>query len=142
MVRVWAQARRGDALAALYATAPEAATVAALQAGTLITAVQPVSADSVRAGRASNGGVENALGLQAVDQTWWSVSVSWGDAADDAAASMADKIGAAAAAAGAKLDYIFMNDAYSNQSVIASYGEINVRRLRDVQKVYDSDLVF
>ncbi|KAI0386963.1 putative FAD-binding oxidoreductase [Hypomontagnella monticulosa] len=134
-------------LATLFTTAPEIATIGALQGGSLIAAVQPISADSVRAGRASNGGVGNALGLQAVDQTWWSISVAWWNATDDAAAyaaaaSMAGKIGAAAAAAGAGLDYIFMNDANTNQSVIASYGETNVRRMQAVQKIYDPNLVF
>lgn len=138
-----------DELATLYdaATAPEVAAIGALQGGTLVAAVQPVSAGSVRAGRTSNGGVGNALGLQAVDQTWWSVSASWWNAADDAAAeaavaSVAEKIGKAAAAAGASVDYIFMNDANSDQPVIASYGDDNVRRLQDVQEAYDPDLVF
>lgn len=136
-------------LATLYdaAIAPEVGALGALQGGTLLAAVQPVSADSVRAGRTSNGGIGNALGLQAVDQTWWSISASWWNATDDAAAeaaaaSVAEKIANAAAAAGASVDYIFMNDANSDQAVIASYGQDNVRRLQEVQEAYDPDFVF
>ncbi|KAI3332048.1 FAD-binding domain-containing protein [Xylariaceae sp. AK1471] len=134
-------------LATLYTTAPEIATIGALQGGSLIAAVQPISASAVLAGRESNNGTGNALGLQLVNQTWWTVTVSWWNAEDDAAVyvagkSLANKIRAAADAAGASLDYIFMNDANIDQPVIASYGKANVRRLKAVQKAYDPDLIF
>ncbi|CAJ2500296.1 Uu.00g031490.m01.CDS01 [Anthostomella pinea] len=135
-------------LAALYSTDPEVAAISALQAGTVIAAVQPVSASAVWAGRESNDGTGNELGLQAVNQTCWTVTVSWWNAEDDeaayaAAASLARKIRAAAVAAGASLEYIFMNDANFDQPVIAWYGEANVRRLRAVQqRAYDPGLVF
>lgn len=134
-------------LATLYTTAPELATISAVQGGSLIAAVQPISASAVLAGQQSNGGTGNALGLQAVNQTWWTVTAAWWSAKDDDAVyaaleSFANKVRAAADAAGASLDYIFMNDASNKQAVIASYGDANVRRLRAVQKVYDPSLVF
>ncbi|TGJ86596.1 hypothetical protein E0Z10_g2195 [Xylaria hypoxylon] len=118
-----------DELASLYTTAPEVATIGALQAGTLIAAVQPISASA------------------AVNQTWWTITVSWWNAEDDATvygavASFADKVRAAADAAGTSLEYIFMNDANTHQPVIASYGKANVHRLRAVQQAYDPHLVF
>ncbi|KAI0003483.1 putative FAD-binding oxidoreductase [Xylariaceae sp. FL0662B] len=104
-------------LGTLYATAPETATIGALQAGTLVAA------------------------------TWWAITVGWWNAEDDAAAyaagaSFAEKVHALAAAADAGLEFIFMNDANIDQPVITSYGEANVRRLRAAQEAYDPDLVF
>ncbi|KAI0105085.1 putative FAD-binding oxidoreductase [Nemania sp. FL0031] len=134
-------------LANLYATAPEFATIGTVQAGTLLAAVQPISASAVLAGRKSNGGTGNALGLQAVNQTWWTITATWYNAEDDATvygaiASFSDKVRAAADAAGTSLEYIFMNDASINQPVIASYGAASVNRLRAVQKAYDPQQVF
>ncbi|KAK4185130.1 hypothetical protein QBC35DRAFT_28965 [Podospora australis] len=127
------------------ASSPEVATIAGLQAGTLVAAVQPVSANAILAGRKKNGG--NALGLQAVNQTWFSISGAWWNEADDAAVegavrSIHAKIGAAATSAGTKLDYLFMNDANSRQKVIASYGPENVRKLKQISKRYDPLQVF
>ncbi|KAI1131073.1 putative FAD-binding oxidoreductase [Nemania abortiva] len=134
-------------LANLYLTAPEFATIGSVQAGTLLAAVQPISSSAVIAGRKSNGGTGNALGLQAVNQTWWTMTATWYNAEDDATvygalASFSDKVRAAADAAGTSLEYIFMNDASINQPVIASYGEASVSRLRAVQKAYDPHQVF
>ncbi|KAI0468860.1 FAD-binding domain-containing protein [Xylaria cf. heliscus] len=136
-----------DELERLYTTAPELATIGALQAGSVIAAVQPISASAVLAGQKSNNGTGNALGLQPVNQTWWTVTAAWWNAEDDdtvyeAMASFSNKVRAAADAAGTSLDYIFMNDANNHQPVIASYGEANVRRLRAVQKAYDPGLIF
>ncbi|KAH8759983.1 hypothetical protein F5883DRAFT_501186 [Diaporthe sp. PMI_573] len=134
-------------LANLYTTAPEMATVGALQAGSLMAAVQPIGASAVLAGRESNNFTGNALGLEAVNQTWLGITASWWNAEDDAIVyaaldSFASKVQAAVEAAGAAVDYIFMNDANIKQPVIASYGDANVRRLQAAQSVYDPDLIF
>lgn len=136
-----------EELATLYTTAPEIATIGALQAGSLIAAVQPIAASAVLAGRESNNFTGNALGLEAVDQTWWTITAGWWNAEDDATvfaavASFAAKVQAAADSAGASVDYLFMNEANMEQPVIASYGEANVRRLQAAQRIYDPDLVF
>lgn len=129
----------------LIYTAPEVDTIAALVAGTVVAAIQPISSSLVLAGRASNGG--NALGLQAVNQTWFSFDVGWWYQQDDAVAlaaleSLHAKVDALAAARGVQLSYIFMNDANINQSVIAAYGATNVDKLRAVQSIYDPNHVF
>ncbi|KAI1735291.1 putative FAD-binding oxidoreductase [Xylaria scruposa] len=134
-------------LATLYTSAPEVTAISAVQAGSLIAAVQPVSVSAVLAGQASNGGTGNALGLQPVNQTWWTITVTWWNAEDDATiydavASFSNKVKAAADAAGTSLEYIFMNDANVDQPVIASYGLDNVQRLRAVQQAYDPHMVF
>ncbi|KAK7751571.1 hypothetical protein SLS62_006521 [Diatrype stigma] len=146
-----------DAL--LSSSAPDVAAIAALQAGTLVATLQPVSEHAVRAGEARGGG--NALGLRPVNQTWLAINVAWWDEKDDAVArASAESLHAQAervlrlegeegdeAEAGARKreqeqEYIFMNDANAKQPVIASYGDANVRRLRAVQETYDPHLVF
>lgn len=134
-------------LADIYTNAPEIATISRLQAGSLIAAVQPIGKTAVLAGRESNNNTGNALGLEAVDQTWWGITAGWYNAKDDAVVyaaldSFAAKLEAAVKAAGAGVDYIFMNDASTKQPVIASYGAANVRRLQATQKKYDPGMVF
>ncbi|AEO70942.1 uncharacterized protein THITE_122381 [Thermothielavioides terrestris NRRL 8126] len=131
--------------ALLAPSAPEVSAVAGAASGSLIMAVQPISASAVLAGRARRGG--NALGLEAVEQTWWSVSAGWASADDDgvvdgAVHALRDKIDALAARSGTRLDYLFMNDANARQEVIASYGPENVRRLWEVARRYDPHGVF
>lgn len=127
-------------LANLYTTAPEMATVGALQAGSLMAAVQPIGASAVLAGRESNNSTGNALGLEAVDQTWLGITAGCWNAEDDAAVCAA--LDSFAAKLQAAVDYLFMNDANIKQPVIASYGDANVRRLQAAQRIYDPDLVF
>ncbi|TVY80674.1 Bifunctional solanapyrone synthase [Lachnellula suecica] len=128
----------------LYSTAPEIAIISALTAGTLVGTVQPINANVARAGQERGG---NTLGLQAVNQTWFALNAAWWNPADDATtyaalASLHSKVEDLAKAAKVQLQYLFMNDANSNQSVIASYGPENGHRLRAIQKVYDPHLVF
>ncbi|CAG8981860.1 hypothetical protein HYALB_00009535 [Hymenoscyphus albidus] len=124
-------------LSNLLTTAPEVFTIAALQAGSVVGTVQPISSN--------RGG--NALGLQAVNQTWFSVNAAWWNAEDDVAAyaalaSLHNKVEALIKGAGADVRYIFRNDANIHQSVIASYGAANVARLKNFQRVYDPQAVF
>ncbi|KAI0114287.1 FAD-binding domain-containing protein [Hypoxylon sp. NC0597] len=128
----------------VFLTAPELASISALQAGTLVVAVQPISESAILAGQARGS---NALGLRPVNQTWFSVNAGWWNADDDATATAAveslhAKILALAGDADVGLEYVFMNDANAKQQVLASYGEENVQRLRAVQRVYDPHLVF
>lgn len=132
-------------IADLFTAAPEVATIGGLQAGSLISAIQPISSSAVLAGRDRSGG--NPLGLRAVNQTWFLVSAAWWNAADDetvdaALRSLHGKIETAAIAADAKVDYIFMNDANAKQEVIASYGPENVRKMKEVANRYDPHRVF
>lgn len=106
--------------------------------------MQPISASAVLAGRARGG---NALGLQAVNQTWMVLDIGWysseGDTSAHSAGTSINKAARdAAIQAGQHLPYIFMNDASYDEPVIASYGTENVGRLRAVQRKYDPDQVF
>ena len=125
-------------------TAPELQALKALTAGALALAIQPISASVSRAG-AHRGG--NALGLQASDQTWFTLDTAYWSSTDDEAAHNATRgilarIESATRADGNYLPYQFMNDASYDQNVIEHYGAGNVRRLKTVQRNYDPDLVF
>lgn len=106
--------------------------------------MQPVSASAITAGQAQGG---NALGLEAVNQTWFVLDVGWSSPAADTVAhkigmSLSRKVEDAAARAKRGAPYIFMNDASYDEPVIASYGRENVRKLRAVQRIYDPGEVF
>ncbi|RYP77480.1 hypothetical protein DL769_003390 [Monosporascus sp. CRB-8-3] len=128
----------------LLTTAPEIAAIRGLLGGTLVTTLQPINENLVLAGQARGG---NALGLQAVNQTWAAFNVAWWNEEDDTAAyaaaeSLHARLEVLIRKEGLALDYVFMNDANVNQSVIVSYGQENVERLHAVQQVYDPNLVF
>lgn len=116
----------------------------AVTSGTLTLGFQPISPSLVNAGIARGG---NALGLSAVSQTWMVLDFGWWAADQDAAAAIpvqqiVEYIEDDTKAAGAYLEYQFMNDANFEQDVIAHYGEANVERLLKVREVYDPSQVF
>lgn len=128
----------------ILTTAPELDTLSSLNSGTLAFGLQPISESVVRAGISQGG---NALGLEAVNQTWFVLDMGWNSPDDDtiahqATSSLNDRIRDAAVQTGQDLPYIFMNDASYDQKVISSYGELNVAKLMEVQKRYDPDHVF
>lgn len=132
-------------IATIVTSAPELATLKALTSGTMALGLQPISSSLVLAGNDRGDG--NALDLQSVNQTWFVLDTGWQFASDDATAynatrAIKDRIERASRAAGDYVPYIFMNDASWDQDVLGHYGAENVRRLREVQRVYDPDLVF
>ncbi|KAI1767900.1 putative FAD-binding oxidoreductase [Hypoxylon sp. FL1150] len=122
----------------------EIAQIANLTAGSLAFGWQPISESAVLAGRAKGG---NALGLEAVNQTWLVLDVGWWNEEDDErahdyTASMISKVDAASQAGGNFVDYIFMNDAAADQPVIERYGVENVAKLKATAAKYDPERVF
>lgn len=114
-----------------------------LTAGSAAFGLQVVSSSTVEAGRLRGG---NALGLDPVSQTWLHMDVGWwwpGDdeKALDAARFVVGEVEDAAKATGNYLPCLFMNDANIQQDVIGSYGDANVKRLKEVQDRYDPDRV-
>ncbi|RYP18794.1 hypothetical protein DL765_003729 [Monosporascus sp. GIB2] len=131
-------------LSEILTTAPEVATLKALQGGTLLATFQPINENLVLEGEKHGG---NALGLEPVNQTWLALDVAWWNEADDdvaydATEALLAKINKEAKADGAFLDYIFINDASDRQPVLASYGSENVQKLRNVQRAYDPAGIF
>lgn len=55
---------------------------------------------------------------------------------------MINQIEQASKSSGNYVEYTFMNDASWDQDVIKHYGAKNVRRMKNVQRAYDPDLVF
>ncbi|KAL8654751.1 MAG: hypothetical protein Q9226_003315 [Calogaya cf. arnoldii] len=128
----------------LTTTAPELGSISSLTAGSLALGLQPISSSVVAAGRARGG---NALNLEAIDQTWFVLDIAYwfpehGQAAHDSTRRLHTKIENITKDSGKYLPYQFMNDASYDQEVIRHYGEVNVQRLRSVQKKYDAELVF
>ena len=106
--------------------------------------LQPNSASMVFAGNARGG---NALGLQAVNQTWFVLDTGHEFSSDDESAhevtrEILARIENVSKSEGNYLPYLFMNDASYDQDVIGHYGTANVKRLKSVQRVYDPELVF
>jgi hypothetical protein len=131
-------------LAHVFQTAPEVTELAALTAGTMILTLQPIHPNAVHQGQAKGG---NALGLEPRTQTWFGLNYGWWFPEDDATAlrlvpALHDRVDELAKREQLWLRYIFMNDAFHTQPVIASYGPDNLARLRTVQTKYDPDRVF
>lgn len=106
--------------------------------------LQPISSSLVRAGNARGG---SPLGLDNVNQTWFVLDSGWSFPNSDATVhnatrAMKDRIESEAKTEGTYVPYIFMNDASWDQDVIGHYGAESVRRLKEVQRKYDPELVF
>ena len=131
-------------IVSIVSTAPELQEIESLNAGSLALGLQPISASVVLAGNVRG---TNALGLEAVNQTWLVLDTGhWfrdGDEkAHDATRSIHSRIENVTRGNGNYLQYQFMNDASYDQHVIAHYGEASVEKLRMVQTLYDPNLVF
>ncbi|KAI0196912.1 6-hydroxy-D-nicotine oxidase [Astrocystis sublimbata] len=106
--------------------------------------IQPLSRSAVRQGEEKGG---NIMGIPDVAQNWWVAASSWSGAnLDEKAFADVDdlriEVEEAAASRGLKLDFAFMNDASPAQTVLDTYGDANVKRMRDVAAKYDEREVF
>ncbi|KAK7942430.1 FAD-binding oxidoreductase [Apiospora aurea] len=133
------------ALKAALLASPHLETIQSAPAGTCTLTWQPISPSLVEAGKQRAPG--NALGLEPVPQSWLRLDLRWQDAANDktiqaAGDALYAELEAAAREEGSHLRYLFVNDANGGQDVIASYGEDNVRRMREVREHYDPHSVF
>ncbi|RYP10037.1 hypothetical protein DL765_008236 [Monosporascus sp. GIB2] len=133
-----------DKIGEIITTSESVDVVKSSAAGFMGITLQPISARVVEIGRLRGG---NALGLQALDQTWLATALSWWWPEDDrtihaAGHDILDELVTASKAEQSHLPYLFMNDASWDQQVIASYGEDSLLKLREVQNKYDPDLVF
>ena len=131
-------------IANITLNAPELKQIESLTSGSLALGLQPITTNAVLEGQAKGG---NALGLQAVNQTWFVLDVGWNDPSGDeiahnATASIRAKVEAASKEHDKYIEYIFMNDASYTQDVIGHYGEANVEKMRGVQQTYDPNAVF
>ncbi|KAJ8120180.1 hypothetical protein ONZ43_g3045 [Nemania bipapillata] len=113
-------------------------------AANLSYTIQPVASATIREGNARRG---NTFGLDPMPQIWWSMVVEWDDETKDAQAqqtlkTMDGNLRSIAQSRGELIRYQFMNDASFMQTVLDSYGEDNLARLRSTAKHYDPSRVF
>ncbi|KAF2198782.1 FAD-binding domain-containing protein [Delitschia confertaspora ATCC 74209] len=106
--------------------------------------IQPVSRGAVEASKERGS---SSLGLKPVSQTWWAPLVEWFDDSDDEAAhkalnSLGTGVQCLAEDGGKLIEYQFMNDASYTQTVLESYGEENLKRLKAVQQKFDPESFF
>ncbi|KAI0886385.1 putative FAD-binding oxidoreductase [Annulohypoxylon maeteangense] len=119
-------------------------TMQSLAGGFMTATIQPISPRVAQQGKARGG---NTLGLVEVDQTWLAFTAAWLQPDDDQTAhaagdSIIEEVLGVSEIDDNYIPFIFMNDASWSQDVIGSYGEENIRRLKQVQEQYDPDKVF
>ncbi|KAL9075850.1 MAG: hypothetical protein Q9157_003840 [Trypethelium eluteriae] len=109
--------------------------------GTVALGLQPISASVIEAGFARGG---NALGLSAINQTWYVIDSGWWDEEYDEMVHFAtrDLVNQIGNQSNTPDSFIFMNDASYDQDVIGHYGKENVAKLTEVQAKYDPDQIF
>lgn len=122
-----------------------AAEIANLPSGATGTWVPTAISDYAISQSDKFGG--NVLGLEPVSQLWHEWFIMWTDTSQDEeiytiAASITEKVVAAAEDAGVLLPYIFMNTAGNTQNVLGSFGEDNVAFIKKVAAKYDPAEVF
>ncbi|KAH8594970.1 putative FAD-binding oxidoreductase [Bisporella sp. PMI_857] len=133
-----------DSLTSLMTESPALERVKSVTAGTVAFGMQPISSGLVEAGRGRGG---NALGLSAVNQTWYVIDSGWWSQEDDelvhtATRDIVESIEKHSKAEQVYLPYVFMNDASWDQDVISQYGADSVARLKEVQTKYDPSHIF
>ncbi|KAI1264929.1 6-hydroxy-D-nicotine oxidase [Xylariaceae sp. FL1019] len=106
--------------------------------------IQPLSSRAVQQGEEKG---DNIMGIPKLAQNWWAGASSWHDASlDEAAFAEVDElriaVEKAAEGQGMKLEYAFMNDASPIQTVLDTYGDANLKLMRDVSTRYDEEQVF
>ncbi|KAI0882021.1 uncharacterized protein GGS22DRAFT_191752 [Annulohypoxylon maeteangense] len=105
--------------------------------------IQPVTSSAIIKSNARG----NPLNLSPEGQQWYTSVIQWQDDKFDDLAHQAVKTSGGAVREIAKrkgilLDFEFLNDATWDQHPIASYGEENVRKLREIAQRYDPAEVF
>jgi hypothetical protein len=110
----------------------------------VVLTLQPMAVSTIKMGEEMGG---NVLGIEAVPQTWICFSTTWSDSADDevllsASVTFLDTLAKMAEKKGLLYDFLYLNDAAGDQKVVESYGQENVRFLKDVAKEYDPEGLF
>ncbi|KAH5304332.1 hypothetical protein HBI18_225810 [Parastagonospora nodorum] len=105
---------------------------------------QPVPKSVAEAGIAKGG---NAMNIPVENQMWWSSTMDWEDAADDdtvraLSIETTNKWKELGQARGSYLPHLFMNDASRDQNPLASYGQKNLQRLKQIAGKYDPGQLF
>jgi hypothetical protein len=110
----------------------------------VVLTLQPIAMSTIKRGEDMGG---NVLGVEAVPQTWICFTTTWADSADDqvllsASVTFLDTVAKMAEKKGLLYDFLYLNDAAGDQKVLESYGEDNVRFLKEVAAEYDPQGLF
>ncbi|KAK8036139.1 FAD-binding domain-containing protein [Apiospora rasikravindrae] len=106
--------------------------------------LQPIPRSLAQAGAAKGG---NPMGIPNEDHQWWTTLVDWTDAAHDGDVRAVGidttrqwaKLGQER---GLHLPFLFQGDSSRDQSPLASYGEENVAKLKQIALKYDKTQFF
>ncbi|PWY71806.1 6-hydroxy-D-nicotine oxidase [Aspergillus sclerotioniger CBS 115572] len=106
--------------------------------------IQPMGENGVREGMHRGG---NIMGLKGVEQCWWVFTCEWPNECDDIAAqqaveTMSERVQTLAQERDLLLDFKCMTFATGLQKVLESYGEDNVKKMKEVAGKYDPEGVF
>ncbi|KAH8144816.1 uncharacterized protein LAJ45_11153 [Morchella importuna] len=105
---------------------------------------QPISTAMVDVANATGG---RAMGVPRVPHVWFCLNAMWAEEADDelvlgTGKAFMEKLAEKSRELGVAEGFFYLNDAAADQSVMESYGEEVVERLRGVSAVYDEGKVF
>ncbi|KAK7747505.1 hypothetical protein SLS53_001760 [Cytospora paraplurivora] len=105
---------------------------------------QPVSRELALAGKARGG---NALGIPEEGHLWWTTLIDWENEADDdtvrnVSIATTETWKELAEQRWLLITYVYINDTLGDQNPMATYGEANIKKLKDVARRYDPDQVF
>jgi len=105
--------------------------------------IQPITSGAVKLS-AEKG---NPMGHTPVPQVWFCVLAEWSDPSDEdrvraGVKKLIDTAEKVSKEHGTYLPYRYANYSSRDQDPIASYGEENVEKLREIAKRYDSEGVF
>ncbi|KAL8664814.1 MAG: hypothetical protein Q9168_007831 [Polycauliona sp. 1 TL-2023] len=122
----------------------QAVAVHAATGANMTFTLQPIPVNLVDQGIAKGG---NPLGLQRINQQWWTTLIDWNSPADDAAVravpiATSEKWKELGEQRGSYIPFLFMNDGSRDQSPLSLYGAENVAKLKLVSRKYDREQVF
>ncbi|KAL2824310.1 hypothetical protein BDW59DRAFT_180373 [Aspergillus cavernicola] len=132
-------------LAAEKARLEQVAALSDLERADLTMVIQPMSSLSVKVAHERGG---NPLGLQAANHQWFLVMADYANISDEervreSVRKIVDAVEEAAKAEeGVYLPFKYSNYASRDQDPLASYGEDNLRKLKEIAARYDPEGVF
>jgi hypothetical protein len=120
--------------------------LATINGGTMVLMPQPISTSMISESTAQSTS-PMVLGLNATAQLWLCINMGWNFESDDAKIGQIlmdtiHKIDDLTKLRGLYHQFVFLNDAYSSQSPIRSYGMNTFRRLKEVRRHIDPEGVF
>lgn len=130
--------------AAEKARVEQMAALSDLERADLTMVIQPMSSLAIKVAEEKGG---NPLGLQSMGHQWFLVMADYKNAADEdrvraSVKKIVDVVEETAKKEGVWLSFKYSNYSSRDQDPLASYGEENLARLREIAAKYDPERVF